>query len=180
MTHEHITPDLDRIKLLVTKVNELVKRGVDGEKQAAQKKLEKLLKKYGIDINDINNDDKHKRIFRIKNREDYLSILVQVIWDIVPRLDVVQNTKRLEIYCNLTNEQYIEVKEKFESYWNLWFKEKEQFMLAFIIKNNLGVGKGNSSKDAKPMSKEMTDGIRDKMDGVASGNYVSKNKKLIK
>lgn len=174
------TPDLDKIKSLITKVSELAKRGVDGEKESAKKKLEKLLNKYGININDINNDDKQKRIFRIKNREDYLAVLGHVIWDIVPNLDISENTRRLEVYCNLTNEQYIEVAEKFDCYWKLWCKEKEQFMLAFIIKNNLGVGKGNTGKDAKRMTKEMEDGIRDKIDGVALGNYVSRNTKLIK
>jgi len=179
--NENITPDLERIKVLVSKVLELAKKGVDGEKKAAKIKLEKLLKKYGLTLSDIDGDenDKQQRTFRIKNREDYLTVLTQVIWDVVPDIGIQQNTKRLEIYSKLTTEQYIEVNEKFNYFWNFWVKEKEQFLMAFVIKNRLGLVSKNRHGEAKPMDSEMKEGIRDKMLTVAKGKYISKNTKQI-
>lgn len=177
----NITPDLDRIKTLISKVFELSKKGVGGEKIAAQKKLEKLLKKYGLTLSDINGDedDKQQRVFRIKNREDYLTLLTQVIWDVVPDVRIQQNTRKLEIYSKLNTEQYIEVNEKFNYFWNLWSKEKEQFLMAFIITNRLGLVSKNRHGEAKKMDKETVDGIKEKMFSVKKGKYISKNTKQI-
>jgi hypothetical protein len=179
--NENITPDLEKIKILIGKVAELANRGIGGEKDAAKKKLEKLLKKYGLKLSDIDvdGDDKQQRTIRIKNREDYLTILTQVIWDVVVDIRIQQNTKKLEIYVKLTTEQYIEVKEKFDYFWNLWCKEKEQFLMAFVIKNRLGLVSNKRSDEAKQMDDETRNGIRDKMLTVARGKYLSKNTKLI-
>ncbi len=179
--NENITPDLEKIKTLISKVAELANRGVGGERESAKKKLEKLLKKYGLTLADINGDenDKQQREFRIKNREDYVTVLTQVIWDVVPDIRIQQNTKRLEVYVKLTTEQYIEVKEKFDYFWNLWVKEKEQFLMAFIIKNRLGLVSKNRHGEAKPMDDETKNGIRDKMLSVSKGKYISKNTKQI-
>lgn len=180
-SNENITPDLERIKILIGKVAELANRGVGGEKESAKKKLEKLLKKYGLTLADIDGseNDKQQRAIRIKNREDYLTVLTQVIWDVVPDIRIQQNMKKLEIYVKLTTEQYIEVKEKFDYFWNLWVKEKEQFLMAFVIKNRLGLVSNKRSDEAKPMDDETKNGIRDKMLTVAKGKYVSKNTKRI-
>lgn len=175
--NENITPDLERIKTLIGKVLELANKGIDGEKQAAKKKLEKLLSKYGLTLADIDSEDnKLKRTFRIKNRDDYKTILTQVICDVAPSVKIQENTRKLEIYSKLNAEQYIEVKEKFDYFWNLWCKEKEQFTIAFIIKNSLGIKRGKSKSN---IDEEMVDGVKDKMSGVTQGEYVSKNKKLI-
>ncbi len=174
---ENITPDLERIKLLIAKVLELAKKGIDGEKKAAQEKLEKLLKKYNLTLADIDSEDnKLKRTFRIKNRDDYKTILTQVICDVAPNVKIQENTKKLEIYSKLNAEQYIEVKEKFDYFWNLWCKEKEEFTIAFIIKNSLGIG----GKSKSNIDNEMVNGVKGKMSSVTKGDYVSKNKKLIK
>lgn len=172
-----ITPDLDKLKTLLVKVKELAERGDSGERDVAKTKLEKLLKKYGLKLKDVELQNKNKRIFRIVNKEDCVNIISQTIWDVAPKVDIKQSTRKLEVYCSLTSEEYIEVCEKFNYYWNLWCKEKKQFLTAFIIKNKLGT-EGQSSKGEK-LDEETIAGIRKKMNGVAKGNYVNKKSKLI-
>lgn len=173
--------DLERIKELLQKVNELATRGVGGEKEAAQRKLEKLLNKYGLTLNSLNNEKSKERTFKIKNREDYVTILSHVIWDIHPDAKINQNTRKLEVYSKLTTEQYIEVTEKFDYFWKLWCKEKEEFMMAFIINNRLGIRAGKVKAEGKvTLDSNLINSLRDKIISSSKGEYVSKNKKLIK
>lgn len=52
MNNQH-TPDMDKIKSLLNKVNALAERGIDGEKDDARKNLKVLFEKYGIVLNEI-------------------------------------------------------------------------------------------------------------------------------
>ena len=47
----------DKIKEKITKVYELVKRGIAGEQQSAEKMLKKLLEKYNISEDELNSID---------------------------------------------------------------------------------------------------------------------------
>jgi len=175
--NSEITPDLDRLKNLISKVKELADRGVDGERDSAQKTLEKLLKKYGIKLKDIEQQNKTKRTFRIVNKDDCITILSQIIWDVVPDAKIKQHVRALEIYCSLNNEQYIEVCEKYEYYWKLWCEEKKHTLIAFVVKNNLGV---NHNEGSKTLDEKTIKGAKDKMATVTKGNYINKKTKLIK
>ena len=170
-----ITPDLDRLKNLIGKVKGLADRGVDGERDSAQKTLQKLLNKYGIKLKDIEQQNKTKRTFRIVNKDDCITILSQIIWDVVPDAKIKQHVRALEIYCSLTNEQYIEVSEKYQYYWKLWCDEKKHTLMAFVVKNNLGV----SDKGTVKLDEETIKGAKDKMATVTKGNYINKKTKLI-
>jgi len=171
-----ITPDLDRLKNLIGKVKGLADRGVDGERDSAQKTLEKLLNKYGIKLKDIEQQNKTKRTFRIVNKDDCITVLSQIIWDVVPDAKIKQHVRALEIYCSLNNEQYIEVCEKYEYYWKLWCEEKKHTLIAFVVKNNLGV---NHNEGSKTLDEKTIKGAKDKMATVTKGNYINKKTKLI-
>jgi len=82
----------------------------------------------------------------------------------------------LEIYCSLTNEQYIEVCEKYQYYWKLWCEEKQHTLIAFVVKNNLGV---NQNAGTNNLDEKTIKGAKDKMATVTKGNYVNKKAKLI-
>jgi hypothetical protein len=171
-----ITPDLDRLKNLIGKVKGLADRGVDGERDSAQNTLEKLLNKYGIKLKDIEQQNKTKRTFRIVNKDDCITVLSQIIWDVVPDAKIKQHIRALEIYCSLTNEQYIEVSEKYQYYWKLWCEEKQHTLIAFVVKNNLGV---NHNEGSKKLDEKTIKGAKDKMATVTKGNYINKKTKLI-
>ena len=49
----------DKIKEKITKVYELVKRGIAGEQQSAEKMLKKLLEKYNISVDNLIDEKKY-------------------------------------------------------------------------------------------------------------------------
>ena len=68
----------DKIKEKITKVYELVKRGVAGEQQSAEKTLKKLLEKYNISEAELNSIDEKKYYFKYaSNLDEWL--LIQLI-----------------------------------------------------------------------------------------------------
>ena len=68
----------DKVKEKITKVYELVKRGVAGERQSAEKTLKKLLEKYNISEAELNSIDEKKYYFKYaSNLDEWL--LIQLI-----------------------------------------------------------------------------------------------------
>ena len=57
----------DKKKQLLNKLKALAERGVGGEKETAQRKLQELMEKYEIDENDLSDDKKEKYQFKYKN-----------------------------------------------------------------------------------------------------------------
>ena len=60
----------DKIKEKITKVYELVKRGIAGEQQSAEKMLKKLLEKYNISEAELNSIDEKKYYFKYASNLD--------------------------------------------------------------------------------------------------------------
>lgn len=68
----------DKVKEKLTKVYELVKRGVEGERQSAEKMLKKLLEKYNISEDELNSIDEKNYYFKYaSNLDEWL--LIQLI-----------------------------------------------------------------------------------------------------
>ena len=68
----------DKIKEKITKVYELVKRGIAGEQQSAEKMLKKLLEKYNISEDELNSIDEKKYYFKYASNLDKW-LLMQLI-----------------------------------------------------------------------------------------------------
>ena len=60
----------DKVKEKITKVYELVKRGIAGERQSAEKMLKKLLEKYNISEAELNSIDEKKYYFKYASNLD--------------------------------------------------------------------------------------------------------------
>lgn len=58
----------DKKKQLLNKLKALAERGVGGEKETAQRKLQELMEKYEIDENDLSDDKKENYQFKYKNK----------------------------------------------------------------------------------------------------------------
>lgn len=55
----------EKVKDKIAKVYELVKRGVAGEQESAEKMLNKLLEKYNISENELNSIDEKKILLQV-------------------------------------------------------------------------------------------------------------------
>ena len=62
----------DKKKQLLNKLKALAERGVGGEKETAQRKLKKLMKKYDVEEADLSDEKKENFEFKYKNKfENY-------------------------------------------------------------------------------------------------------------
>lgn len=140
--------DSEKIKKLMRKVKALADKGDSGEKVAAQSKLKSLMNKY--DIQKFEESKIKKRTFKLSNFDDSKTIMVHCILDAVSSCDIEGSLQRKELYASMTDEQYINVLEKFNHYYPEYIKQKESFLLAFILKNNLGVSNTGEDSEHEP------------------------------
>lgn len=166
----------DRIKELLLKLKALSEQGDGGEKENANDMLNKALKKHGLTIEDLEKEEKKVRVFKIKDRGDSSIILAQCIWDVLPNAEIKQNTKKLEIYCELNASDFVEVSEKYKHYYNIWIKEKKEFLTAYILRNKIGLSE--SSGESKLSEKEQLSIIK-KMASIEDSKFVDKNLKML-
>lgn len=164
-----VTPDVDKIRELCLKIKELHERGEEHERDVAGDMLEKIIAKYGLTLEDVSDLKSLKREFKINDFEDEVAILSQCIWDVNPSADVkMQKVKKL-VLVSLTSAQFIEVTEKFKYFWELYLKQKDQFLTAFIVKNKLGL-ENDSNSDAKITKDEATE-IAQMSDAIKKGEF---------
>lgn len=135
---DNLNPDLQKVKLLALKLKEMAERGTEHERVVAEKKLSSLLNKYRLTIKDIIENEVKKRTFNFKHEDETL-ILAHVIWSVVPKINIQRTGRQKKAFCNLSTEQYIEVKEKLKFYLKDYNNQKNDFTIAYILKNNLEI-----------------------------------------
>jgi hypothetical protein len=129
---------------LAKKLRELALHGSDGEREAAQATLDKILKKYDLSLNDI--DDEQQMEYRFKyHGEEERRLLRQISNKVFNEKGHVQSlyysssgrkcSNTVAITC--TKAQYIEIEALFDFYKRLYEKEKELFFIVFVHKHKL-------------------------------------------
>ena len=132
--------DSKKIKDLLQKVKSLADKGDAGERDNAKKILNKLLLKDHILKFDISKYK--KRTFKLADFQDCKTIMAHCILDTLSNASIDGSKSKKELYVKLTDEQYIDVCQKFNHYYIEFVKQREAFIKAFIIKNNLGIVDG--------------------------------------
>lgn len=156
---------MDKMKIL-NNLNELAKRGVGGEKENAEKLLERLLKKYNMTIEEIEADvPKTRYILRSENKSnfDYEKILIdQLLYKIKPdavtRVFTYRRIKRnrLTTIVDLTDAEWLMFQYEFSVYKEALEKELGLFMSAFISKNHI-YPSAEQTKDLKDTATDISD-----------------------
>ena len=130
----------DKLIEKLKKLQALAERGVGGEKDTAQKKLDKLLASSGLTLESLNNETPQYYLFSYQNKFKQ-RLLVQVIYKVLGAAEPIsfyksKNTRnKIGIYC--TPAQKLEIELDFEFYSEILDDEFEIFMTAFIQKQNL-------------------------------------------
>jgi hypothetical protein len=166
----------ERTKELLLKLKALSEQGNGGEKENATDMLNKVLKKHGLTLEDLEKEEKDIRTFKIKDRGDSSIILAQCIWDVLPNAEIKQNTKKLEIYCYLNTSDFVEVSEKYKHYYNIWLKEKKEFLTAYILRNKIGLSESSGESN---LSEEEQLSIVNKMASIKDNKFIDKNLKQL-
>lgn len=155
----------EKILILARKLKSLSDRGVGGEKQNAITMLESLMKKHGITVDVINENDAKDHEFIIPDDRMDIKFFIQVMANVMGgNVDwgsykkAPRGKKRYYIKC--TPSEAIEIQAKFNFFNEIWESELEIFYSAFIQKNHLY---RKSSKDDKGGDKELTPEERNKL-----------------
>lgn len=151
--------ETNRIKERLLKMYALATKGVDGERDAAQRFLDENLKKYGLTIEDLIKDTKDKeKIYWFKVKDRYQrKLLCQIYGAFIAKTQTYSSYgsgEKFDIGFKVTKKQYIELSLMFDFYQSQWKKEfekqKEMMFMAFISKHKISL----KSVDVSEMSIE--------------------------
>ena len=126
------------------KLYALALRGVGGEKEQAQAILDKMLKKYSMTLDDL--DDEVLKEFDIEyHGKEQDRILMQTAYKVTDNKDSFNHLQytasgrscrtRLRVHC--TEAQKAEIEFLFSFYVRIWEKEKEALLQAFFQKHQI-------------------------------------------
>lgn len=125
----------------IKKVKRLAEAGEMAESISAKVFLEKLLKKHGLTISDLENEDRKERVFKIKSKDHqlFIQIALSVIGN---RVFKGSNTKNLKhVFFNVSDIEYMEIVVRYEFHSNLYEKELKSILQksfrAYLAKHNL-------------------------------------------
>lgn len=136
--------DKERATERMKKIYSLALNGIDGEQEQAQKILDKLLDKYSLSLEEINEEK--TECFDIKYRgAEQESLLSQIIYKVTDNKNCfgdyfnnyTKRKDRTKLWVNCTAVQKIEIEFLFDFYKTLWEKEKKAFFRAFIEKHKI-------------------------------------------
>lgn len=134
---------MDKIIELAKKLKALSDRGVGGEKLNASKKLEQIMKKHGLSIEDIEGERKNYTYFKVDKIQHQLFIqIVSSVLGIGFEL-MKDRRKRGQFVLFLTAFEAVEIQMKYDFYWKLYKDELDIFTSAFIAKNDIYHPNGN-------------------------------------
>lgn len=150
---------IDEKKLeLLKKLQALAERGVGGEKEGAQRKLEQLMKKYGIEDLDLTQEDEEDFDFKYKNEYEH-KILRQLFYKIVP--DYRKRTyyykygkgSRSTYGIRCTKAQGLQIQIEYDFFRDLWKEDVDFLLKAFIQKHRLFSTRSKDDIDESPMDR---------------------------
>jgi hypothetical protein len=150
----------DKKKQLLNKLKALAERGVGGEKETAQRKLQELMEKYEIDENDLSDDKKEKYQFKYKNEFEK-----KLIKQIAYRTFKKEWSERMYTYSRgrgkrsimlieCTKAEEIQLRIEYEFYKDLWKEEAEFLFNVFIQKHRIFDPEGSCKKDDHKMKEQ--------------------------
>ena len=135
---------MDKIEL-IKKLKSLAddSRGNDNERQSAETRLNELMLKYNIKIEDIIADEPKERFipFDTEYEQRLIHQIVYKLWKHEKPIMSYTNKKkkfnREHLILNLTDAEFIEFEYLYDTYRRDFKKEMDIFYLAFISKNRI-------------------------------------------
>ena len=106
----------NKILELAKKINEMAKRGIDGEKEAAADALIRLMTKHGLSMEDIEGEEQIARGYRYKTELEK-QLIAQVASSVKLGARCFTITGRAgTMWVQATEAEHIEIEFKYEVY----------------------------------------------------------------
>jgi hypothetical protein len=145
------------VKRRLGKLLALAERGEGGEKDNAQRILDKVLKKHGLTMEDLRRPDRQRYKFAPRDAND-TKILYHAAWRVLKVSDFSMwkyRDRRGTRGLDLTPLEFAEVQFLWELYRAQWRKEQERLLTAFLVKHKLfGETSGDSEHEWTPAELE--------------------------
>lgn len=127
---------------LLKKIRALAERGVGGEADNAEEILRRLMEKYGVSEDELDEEERRRHDFEYHGKEQE-KLLRQVVYkvtggyayNIVYRASGRKVKTRLGADC--TAAEKVEIEFLFDFYTRLWERERDAFLSAFIQKHRI-------------------------------------------
>ena len=98
--------------------------------------------------------------------------MVHCIIDTNKDAEISGDARKKELYCKLTDKEYVDICEKFNHYYPEYYKQKESLIKAFIIKNDLGID--GIEDDEVTISEDEINGINEIINSIVKKPYKDK------
>lgn len=156
---------------LAKKLQALAEQGVGGEATNAANRLEALLAKHNLTIDDLDKPERHicEYDIMLKHQDLFFQLVFNTVlnWDGKFRYG---KSKR-KIRLMLTNAEQLELTAKFDHYVRLYDQHLKLFLAAFIHKNRLYAkhDENYKSSDDNKSSHELSEADKEILYGLMSG-----------
>lgn len=127
---------------LLKKIRALAERGVGGEADNAEEILRRLMEKYGVSEDELNEEERRRHDFEYHGKEQE-KLLRQVVFKVTGgyAYNLVYNATGRKVKTKLgadcTAAEKVEIELLFDFYTRLWERERAAFLSAFIQKHRI-------------------------------------------
>lgn len=150
----------EKKKELLKKLQALAERGVGGEKETAERKLKQLMKKYGIDKLEFEEDKLEEFEFKYSNPQEE-QLIRQLFFKMFGK---EWRSKSYTYRCGkgsksirgieCTKAEGIQLQIEYEFYKQLWQEEMKLFWDAFIQKHHIFSMRPEDTGSSEPITPE--------------------------
>lgn len=151
------------IRELLLKVKRLAESGVAGERVAAERKLQMLLKKHGLTLDDLRSDEKTWCEFRVRGEFQW-ALFFQCYFKVCQIRNASYRNKGTHFAVLVTPVQREDLKACFGHFKPLLKAALNDFATAFYVKNGI-VGPA-SDEPSEPMSPDELERLINLMRGI--------------
>lgn len=158
--------NIDKIKNLLLKIDQLAKKGTGGEAINAQERLDYLLKKHGISYDSLFDAEVKDYYFSTSgyNTRILLQIAKSIDRDIkmykFPAKWVKKHCLDGNTLIECTPLQYIEIENMYSVFKELWKSELPVFFTSFLTANDLLVDPESSDEREELTAEELSELLR--------------------
>ena len=127
---------------LLKKIRALAERGVGGEADNAEEILRRLMEKYGVSEDELDEEERRRHDFEYHGKEQE-KLLRQVVFKVTGgyAYNLVYNATGRKVKTKLgadcTAAEKVEIEFLFDFYTRLWERERAAFLSAFIQKHRI-------------------------------------------
>jgi len=119
------------------KLQALVRRGKGGEAINAKRQLDRLMAKYGITPEELEDEIYQEVEFKVKGKDRKLFMHVAISVTGINRPWKFLKKNKTRFYGEVTKVEEVEIRAKFDFYLRFYKEEADVFLSAFIHANHL-------------------------------------------